>query len=140
MSPELVRRNAEAALDARLYVSGWGLYGALRLAVAHPNLFHVELHHEDGKPVAIALAQYRVTERRLVNAIGMQVFVKPAYRRRNIASALIRKVMHEVPRKQRSDFRASKGAIGSDVFWRSHGVKPWYCPNNLTPEQWQYSS
>ena len=132
--------NARLALRHRLYVAkeSWGLQSALRLAALSPGLFYVELHYENGVPVGVILIQHMVHTRKYRNVLGAQIFVRSAYRRRGIATKLLKSFVDPHPRRVRK-ICANKGVEGSQEFWRSHGVTPWFVPRNQPVEEWNYS-
>jgi predicted acetyltransferase len=132
--------NARLALKHRLYVpkESWGLQSALRVAELNPCLFYVNLHYEDGVPVGVILIQHKVHAQKHRNVLGAQVFVRSAYRRRGIATGLLKGFVDPHPRRQRK-ICANKGAEGSQEFWRTHDVTPWYVPKNQPKEEWNYS-
>ncbi|MEG0869645.1 MAG: GNAT family N-acetyltransferase [Hafnia sp.] len=136
-----ISERALLALQKRLYVPGWGLKGWLEKAACYPELYCVELHYDDGRPVAVLLARHSVIQRGIqrrikpVKSAEVQVFVRKAYRRQGIGSALIARV---APRLDSMQMRAAKGITGSDHFWRGNSVKPWCCTSRQKPEEWVY--
>lgn len=139
MDAQTVKENARIALDTRLHVRGWGLQIELQWAIKHPLMYQVHLHYEDEKPVGIMLIKHATSEGKPRNCVGVQMYVRRAYRRRGIATKLLKSFVDPFPRKGKPrNMHASRGRPGSEEFWKRNEVRPWYCPKNTKKENWDY--
>lgn len=138
MELQTVQQNARIALEARLHVRGenWGLRPSLKMALESPAQYQVHLHYEDEKPVAVFLVKHSCAQLKPTNCLGVQMYVRRAYRRKGIASKLIQGFVDPHPRGKVRQMRATRGRPGSAEFWRKHDVRPWYCPKNMKKEDW----
>lgn len=99
-----VSRGADIALKSRLYVSGWSLSCDLQRYRRDPIGYrHVKivLAYDGDKPVGVVAAEVNGT---------VQAFVRKSYRRRGIASGMIRN--HGITVGYYGD-----GIKNSDKFW-----------------------
>lgn len=144
-----VSRRAEIAIKHRLYLPGWQMKQHLLKALENPELYYIELSYIDNIPVGVMLgrhslynkcvggkppeARYRRPTR--CKVVGLQSFVRKAYRRQGHATAMVQRI------KAYSDnqrFAACEGIEGSGEFWRSQFIKPWLLPEYEDPSTWRY--
>jgi GNAT superfamily N-acetyltransferase len=125
--------RALLALKHRLYVNGWRMYGSLMSASLYPELYWIELHYEDGVPVAALLTRHMISARRKYKRLTIQLFVRKKHRRCGIGTSLINRI---------TDERVKVAGIGirnSNHFWRKMDVRPLFCRGNEPKELWNYS-
>lgn len=126
------RENARRALAAGLYVStGTFILKHLLRAVADDRAdYPVELFEVGGEPVGVLLV-YAANSNRPVPS----VYVKKAYRRQGIASALLERLG-----PLRKKLRAGPGIEGAVDFWKHNDVRPLGATAYLSKNNWVYST
>lgn len=104
--------NADIALKARLYVSGYQLSHVLRGIRDGGIIGKVALHHDEGNtPVGVAV---HITDRSFIGYETM-VFVRKSKRRQGIGSLLIKQL-----NSPKNSF-VGRGCSASRPFWKKHG-------------------
>ena len=105
--------SIKIAIKYKLYVPGWSLRKYFNHALADPSGYTMALAYVDCVPVGVAFV-------RLDQDWGDHIvcFVKPAHRRKGIATALTNTVKNKCKNKT----YALTGCLKSQVFWENVGI------------------
>lgn len=123
MNTENTIRNADIALKAKLFVSGWQLSKDLQKIRNNKKSAFVDIYYVENNPVAVLVVEFSYGISTLYGEkfLPIQIFVKKQYRRNGIGTALIKKNTIEG-----CSFKLSQGIQGISDFFKVNNLQVWH--------------